>query len=36
MTGQAYRSASMPPVTFTYAEFRPHEQRYQSLAAAGQ
>ena len=33
-TGQ-YRAASMPPVTFTYAEFRPHEQRYQSLAAAG-
>jgi hypothetical protein len=30
-----YRAASMPPVTFTYAEFRPHEQRYQSLAAAG-
>ena len=25
----------MPPVTFTYAEFRPHEQRYQSLAAVG-
>jgi RHS repeat-associated protein len=30
-----YRSASMPPVTFTYAAFRPHEQRYQSLAAEG-
>ena len=30
-----YRAASMPPVTFTYAEFRPHEQRYQSLAAQG-
>ena len=30
-----YRAASMPPVTFTYAEFRPHEQRYQSLTAQG-
>jgi len=30
-----YHSASMPPVTFTYAEFRPHEQRYQSVAAQG-
>lgn len=30
-----YRAASMPPGTFTYAEFRPHEQRYQSLAAVG-
>ena len=30
-----YRAASMPPVTFMYTEFRPHEQRYQSLAAAG-
>jgi hypothetical protein len=30
-----YRATSMPPVTFTYAEFRPHEQRYQSLTVAG-
>ena len=29
-------SASMPPVNFTYAEFKPHAQRYQSLAAYGQ
>src|SRR5262249_11042941 len=28
----AYKSASMPPVTFKYSEFRPHEQRYQSVA----
>jgi RHS repeat-associated protein len=33
-TGQ-YQSASMPPVTFTYAEFKPHAQHYQSLTAAG-
>ena len=25
----------MPPVTFKYSEFRPHEQRYQSLTAQG-
>jgi len=31
----AYKSASMPPVTFQYSEFRPHEQRYQSVAAEG-
>ena len=30
-----YQSAGMPPVTFKYSEFRPHEQRYQSLAAQG-
>jgi hypothetical protein len=30
-----YQSAGMPPVTFTYAEFRPQEQRYQSLVAQG-
>ena len=30
-----YRSASMPPVVFSYAEFKPHEQRYQSLTAQG-
>ncbi|MEJ7608867.1 MAG: toxin TcdB middle/C-terminal domain-containing protein, partial [Bryobacteraceae bacterium] len=30
-----YDSASMPPVTFKYSEFRPHEQRYQSVAAQG-
>jgi RHS repeat-associated protein len=34
VSGQ-YRSASMPPVTFTYTDFRPHEQRYQSLTAEG-
>ena len=33
-TGQ-YCAASMPPVNFTYAEFKPHAQRYQSLAATG-
>jgi hypothetical protein len=31
----SYQSAGMPPVTFTYSEFRPHEQRYQSIAAQG-
>jgi RHS repeat-associated protein len=31
----SYRSASMPPVNFTYAQFRPQEQRYQSLKAVG-
>ena len=31
----AYQSAGMPPVTFGYSEFRPHKQRYQSLAAQG-
>ncbi|HEX2270692.1 MAG TPA: SpvB/TcaC N-terminal domain-containing protein, partial [Pyrinomonadaceae bacterium] len=30
-----YKSASMPPVTFKYSEFKPTEQRYQSLAARG-
>jgi RHS repeat-associated protein len=30
-----YRSASMPPVVFSYAQFKPHEQRYQSLTALG-
>ncbi|MEH2500485.1 RHS repeat-associated protein [Bradyrhizobium sp. AZCC 1678] len=30
-----YQSAGMPPVTFAYSQFRPHEQRYQSLAAQG-
>jgi RHS repeat-associated protein len=30
-----YQSASMPPVTFKYAEFRPREQRYQSIVAQG-
>ena len=30
-----YTSSSMPPVTFGYSEFRPQEQRYQSLAARG-
>lgn len=34
-TGGHYTSAGMPPVTFTYSEFRPHEQRYQSIAAQG-
>jgi hypothetical protein len=31
----AYKSASMPPVTFNYSEFRPYEQRYQPIAAQG-
>jgi RHS repeat-associated protein len=31
----SYRSASMPPVSFSYSQFRPHEQRYQSLKAVG-
>src|SRR5262245_27978203 len=31
----SYRSASMPPVSFSYAQFRPHEQRYQPLKAVG-
>ena len=30
-----YQSASMPPVTFAYTEFRPQEQRYQSIVANG-
>ncbi|MGW4339248.1 SpvB/TcaC N-terminal domain-containing protein [Rhodococcus koreensis] len=30
-----YQSASMPPVMFRYAEFRPREQRYQSIVANG-
>ena len=30
-----YIPANMPPVTFKYSEFRPHEQRYQSIAAQG-
>jgi len=30
-----YRWASMPPVAFSYAGFRPQEQRYQSLTALG-
>ncbi|HEX5685908.1 MAG TPA: SpvB/TcaC N-terminal domain-containing protein, partial [Ideonella sp.] len=30
-----YRAASMPPVTFDYAPFKPHEQRYQPLKALG-
>jgi len=30
-----YRSAPMPPVTFKYSEFRPHEQHYQSVVANG-
>ena len=34
-TGGHYTSAGMPPVTFIYSEFRPHEQRYQSIAAQG-
>lgn len=34
-TAGTYTSASMPPVTFAYSEFRPHEQRYQPLAAQG-
>ena len=34
-TAGAYKIASMPPVTFKYSEFRPQEQRYQSVAAQG-
>jgi RHS repeat-associated protein len=35
-TGTAsYQSASMPPLTFAYTEFKPHEQRYQSVEARG-
>lgn len=30
-----YKSDRMPPVTFKYSEFRPNEQRYQSVAARG-
>ena len=30
-----YKSAGMPPVIFKYSEFRPHGQRYQSVAAQG-
>lgn len=33
--GGAYRSASMPPLVFDYAPFKPHEQRYQPLKALG-
>ena len=34
-SGTEVRTGAMPPVTFQYSEFRPHEQRYQSLCAAG-
>ncbi len=34
-SGGAYQTASMPPVTFAYSEFRPHEQHYQSVTAQG-
>ena len=30
-----YKSGSMPPVTFKYSEFRPHEQHYQAVVANG-
>jgi RHS repeat-associated protein len=30
-----YRSAGLPPVSFSYSQFRPHEQRYQPLKAVG-
>jgi RHS repeat-associated protein len=30
-----YATASMPPVTFNYSEFRPQEQRYQAVTAQG-
>lgn len=33
-TGQ-YRAASLPPVTFAYSQFKPHEQRYRPLDAVG-
>lgn len=34
-TDQEFKTASMPPVTFAYSKFRPHEQRYQSITAEG-
>ena len=30
-----YKSDRMPPVTFKYSEFRPNDQRYQSVVARG-
>jgi hypothetical protein len=33
--GSGYRTASLPPVTFQYSQFKPHEQRYQSVAVDG-
>jgi hypothetical protein len=33
--GSTYKSAEMPPVTFKYSDFRPYEQRYQSIEANG-
>ena len=32
---QRYLKRDMPPVTFKYAEFEPHNQRYQSVTARG-
>lgn len=34
-TEGTYRAAGMPPVTFGYTQFTPHEQRYQSIEALG-
>lgn len=31
----SYTSANLPPVSFAYSEFRPDEQRFQSLSARG-
>jgi len=33
--GISYRTAHTPPVTFKYSEFKPQEQRYKSVRAAG-
>jgi RHS repeat-associated protein len=33
--GTEYIRTNMPPVTFKYSEFTPHEQRYQSITARG-
>lgn len=30
-----YRHKGMPPITFRYSEFQPHEQRYQPIRAVG-
>jgi RHS repeat-associated protein len=31
----SYLSSDMPPVTFKYSEFKPHEQKYKSVTARG-
>ena len=33
--GDIYRYKDMPPVSFEYSEFKPQEQRYQSITAEG-